>query len=105
MFNKPREQARTAKKGLNCHPFNRKNMKEKPIQPEIVHQMNGVMTALNDIFEPYSVILMVFKNDGSLDAHTANYISKSNRKDMICAMKEFIARNEGAFLEGNNIKH
>lgn len=44
--------------------------------------------------------LLVFKF-GQGDDHRSNYISNSNREDMLATMKEFIARAEGRHVEFN----
>jgi hypothetical protein len=67
---------------------------EKPIEAEHRDLMNAVAAGLSEVFPaPLGFTLLVFKmgsNDGRM-----NYISSAERGDMITAMKEFIANNEG----------
>lgn len=78
---------------------------EKPIIPELHQKMNDVMSQLNEIFHPNGIALLVFKNNPAEPMnHTANYISNCSREDMICAMKEFIARNENRIIETETVQ-
>jgi hypothetical protein len=67
---------------------------EKPIEAEYRDLMNAVAAGLSEVFpKPLGFTLLVFRmgsNDGRM-----NYISSAERGDMITAMKEFIAHNEG----------
>jgi hypothetical protein len=59
--------------------------------------MNRLAGALDEMFEGYGFCLLVFPfadKEGEMDGRM-NYISNAERKDMLVAMKEFIARNEG----------
>jgi hypothetical protein len=62
------------------------------IEKKYRDHMNRVMEALTELFPDSGVALLVFEF-----GHTGrvNFISNADRSDMIAAMKEFIARNEG----------
>jgi len=73
-----------------------------PIQPEIREQMNCWGEVLDETFNgkdyktkprKYGFALLVYKLGEDDGTHRMNYISNSQRKDMIKAMKEFIARD------------
>lgn len=84
-------------------------MSDDAIQPEFHGTMNQVAAALDDCFngkpqpgrkKQVGFVLLTF-NFGD-NAHV-NYISNADRKDMIAAMKEFIARAEGMYFgKGGN---
>lgn len=77
---------------------------EQPIQPQYVGQMNALGRVIDEIFNPdpdnkqtaFALFLFPF---GAGDDHRSNYISNSNREDMIATLKEFIARAEGTYVE------
>jgi hypothetical protein len=48
----------------------------------------------NTLGEEYGFFLMVYKHT---DSGRANYVSNSQREDVIEAMKEFIEKSEGAY--------
>lgn len=72
--------------------------KEKPIEKEYIEQMNAIAQVLNELFnadgkKTNGFALLVFpfeREEGRM-----NYISNAARADMLLAMKEFIAINEG----------
>lgn len=69
------------------------------IEPAVAAQMKGVGNAIGEALEGtgYGFALLVFPfgdSDGRM-----NYISNSNREDMLVAMKEFIASHEGRFAD------
>ena len=67
----------------------------QPIEQQHRELMNGVAAGLSDIFPGLGFALLVFplgENDGRM-----NYICNCEREDMLTAMKEFIARNEGRY--------
>lgn len=76
--------------------------KEEPIQKQSVEQMRAVAQVLDDVFNgtdrglarKVGWALLVFPFNCPPGART-NYISNAHRKDMINALKEFIARAEG----------
>jgi hypothetical protein len=80
---------------------------ECPIQPEFNTQMNAIAAVLDETFngslrgEDRNVgfALLVFNLQDGADKR-ANYICNCRREDMLAAMKEFIARNEGRYMEG-----
>ena len=68
-----------------------------PIQPEYHDVMNSLARGIDKILnagapEKWGFALIVFgeKLDGRI-----NYICNDDRQDMLVALKEFIARNEG----------
>ena len=66
---------------------------------EVKHRelMNTVAGVLDDVFDGYGFCLLVF--DQNTEEGRMNYISNSNRDDMITALKEFIANHEGRMME------
>ena len=63
--------------------------------------MNRLAGALDGMFEGYGFCLLVFPladTEGDMNGRM-NYISNAERRDMLIAMKEFIARNEGRVPE------
>jgi hypothetical protein len=66
-----------------------------PIEKKWRHLMTDTMVALTKSFPGMGVGLMVFDLD---KPGRMNWISNANRADMIVAMKEFIARNEGRVM-------
>lgn len=69
----------------------------KPIEDAHRELMNEVAGLLDKVFAGYGWTLLVFdfhRHDGRM-----NYISNAQRADMLVAMKEFIARNEGRALD------
>jgi hypothetical protein len=55
--------------------------------------MNDVASLMTKIFKGYGFALFIFPFDG--DSGRMNYISNAAREDMLVALKEFIANNEG----------
>jgi hypothetical protein len=72
--------------------------REQPIQDQFRAGMNAIASAISKIFPKAGFALLIFKT-GDDDDRRANYISNVNRADMLVAMKEFIARNEGRLHE------
>jgi hypothetical protein len=68
--------------------------KHGPIQQQHLDAMNQVARFLSDVFHGYGFTLMVFDLN-AIDHGNMNYISNANRADMVTAMKEFIANEEG----------
>lgn len=67
---------------------------ERPIEADYRESMNKIAHVLGDIFPPpIGFTLMIFMT-GTHEGRM-NYISSASREDMIVAMKEFIANNEG----------
>lgn len=86
--------------------FNQKHPSaEQPIQPDLIREMNAFAAVLdeaingNELPKRNGFALLVFPFGQPNDARRANYVSNCNREDMLAAMKEFIARNEGRFQE------
>ena len=71
-------------------------MSHGPIQPDLHGTMNALAEALKKLLEPYGFALLVFPM--STPKGRMNYISNAKRADMLVAMKEFIANNEGRVL-------
>ncbi len=70
---------------------------EKPIQPEVIEQAKAIGHAIDGFLNPngdedFGFAVLIFKM-GEVDR--MNYISNATRADMLAAMKEFIACNEG----------
>jgi hypothetical protein len=66
---------------------------ERAIESEYREAMNRIAAFLDDTFKGSGFTLLVFQlnsTDGRM-----NYISNAGRAEMITAMKEFIANNEG----------
>lgn len=76
---------------------------EQPIEEKYREQMRELGRLINDYFNPTGervtgFALFVFPFGQGAD-HRSNYISNSNREDMIATLKEFIARVEGRYHE------
>lgn len=69
-----------------------KRLHSAPIRPEVREQMNDVARAIDGALPAgKGFVLLVFDfGDGGF----MNYISNSERADMVRAMKEFIAKEE-----------
>ena len=79
-----------------------------PIQKEQHENMNVIAGMLDDIFngkdcpkgkKKWGFALLVFPFGEPGDQSRINYISNAERQDMLAALKEFIARNEGTYVE------
>lgn len=75
--------------------------KEQPIEPTLHELMNDIGKIIgralrNHAGEKYGFALLMF---GLEEGGRMNYISNCDRGDMLVAMKEFIARNEGRYEE------
>lgn len=79
---------------------------EEPIKPQATAKlMNSVASAIDNIFNgenlqqpKYGFALLIFPFDKETESRT-NYVSNCNRTDILAAMKEFIARNEGTYVQ------
>jgi hypothetical protein len=86
-------------------------MSEEPIQEKYRKQMNAIAEVLDEVFngslkrEERKVgwALLTFDFGCPKGART-NYISNSERADMLNAMKEFVARAEGRILDGEQVQ-
>lgn len=67
----------------------------KPIEEQHREIMNEVANLLDKVFAGHGWTLLVFDFHRTDDQSRMNYISNARREDMLVAMKEFIARNEG----------
>ena len=74
-----------------------------PIEKKHRSQMNAIMTALTDVFPGYGVALMVFRTGPAGQTACAGadqLLSNADRRSMLVALKEFIARHEGRVVDG-----
>jgi hypothetical protein len=65
-----------------------------PIDSQYRDLMNALAVGLSEVLGGLGFALLVFEH-GNANNGRVNYIGNSNRDDMIAAMREFIARNEG----------
>lgn len=79
--------------------------KEQPIEPEVREKMiklgyflDEYLNGSNKNNRKWGFALLVFKFGSGKD-HRSNYLSNCIREDMIATMKEFIARNEGTYID------
>lgn len=80
---------------------------EQPIEPNLRQLMQDIgkllevalREATKNTGERYGFALLMFGLAGS-ESSRMNYISNAVRQDMLAAMKEFIARNEGTYDPG-----
>ncbi len=80
----------------------------KPIPKKYYELMNDLAKSLDQVFNngnkgenKTGFILLAFPSD---NPKLSNYISNCKREDAIAAMKEFIARAEGRYVEGDETK-
>jgi len=80
-----------------------------PIQEKYRAEMNALAEGIDRIFNggknPKSVgfVLLSFEF-GKTEGGRVNYISNADRRDMIAAMKEWLARAEGRYAEPSDTK-
>lgn len=80
--------------------------KEQDIEPLLRELMNDIGRRIGHALhehtahttERYGFALLMFGLSGD-EACRMNYICNCNREDMLAALKEFIARNEGRYEE------
>jgi hypothetical protein len=88
--------------------------KEQPIESSLRVVMNDIARVLDGVLKEataglpykYGFCLLMFatgKHPEEADMRM-NYIANVDRQDMLAAMKEFIARNEGRYEEINPAK-
>jgi len=65
--------------------------------------MKALAQGIDDVLGGLGFALLVFEH-GKADNGRVNYIGNSNRDDMIAAMREFIARNEGRMHDAPGAK-
>lgn len=75
-----------------------------PIETKHEEAMNDIASAIDHVFNGdkkgedrevgFALLVFSFGEGGFL-----NYVSNAQREDMLCAMKEFIARAEGRHIE------
>ena len=83
-----------------------KSTDHQPIEGKHKELMNRLAGALDEMFDGHGFCLLVFPfadTEGDMNGRM-NYISNAERKDMLIAMKEFIARNEGRVPETPEVK-
>lgn len=68
------------------------NEKHDPIEKKHQALMNAIAATLDNVFEGHSFVLLV-SNFG--EGGTMNYISNSNRDDVIKMMNEFVSKADG----------
>jgi hypothetical protein len=74
-----------------------------PVEQRYKDQMTAVMRTLDQFFNgnkgprKTGVAVLVFSLEHQEEGGRVNYMSNVDRGDMLTAMKEFIARNEGRF--------
>lgn len=82
-------------------------MSHGPIDPAYVDLMNFLAKAIDESFNgkdckpeerTVGFCLLMFPF-GSDPKNRMNYISNADKKDMLCALKEYVARLEGRVLE------
>lgn len=76
----------------------------EPIEEKHVDTMNGLARGIDEIFNgdarPKKVAFCVLvANFGDIEGGRVNYISNAARSDMICMVKEWLARMEGRYVE------
>ncbi len=74
-----------------------------PIEPKHVGAMNALAQEIDRAFNgdrrPQRVAFcLLLANFGDMDGGRVNYISNAERADMICMVKEWLARVEGAAI-------
>jgi len=74
-------------------------MSEEPIEKRYTEVMNGVAKALDELFNPSGnsstgFVLLCYKH-GNIEEGRINYISNSQRGDVIEAMESFILQAKG----------
>lgn len=78
-----------------------------PISKRYHRRMNDLAKGIDKIFNPNKkrkdtgFVLLVFPfTEDITGTGRVNYISNAEREDVLTAMKEFIARAEGRYIEG-----
>jgi hypothetical protein len=64
------------------------------IDPKYHALMHALAQGIDGVLGGLGFALLVF-DQGKVEGGRVNYIGNSNRDDMVAAMREFIARNEG----------
>jgi hypothetical protein len=79
--------------------------KEQPIEEKMRQVMNDIGHVIGREIkksgERYGFALLVFPMGENEPHDRMNYISNARREDMLAAMKEFIARVEGRYDDGD----
>jgi hypothetical protein len=71
-------------------------MSHEPIESKYIEEMNEIAQMLDAALDGAGFCLLVFERNTS--EGRMNYISNSNRSDMLVALKEFIAKCEGRVM-------
>lgn len=79
---------------------------EQPVQADYVEKMKAILAVMDDFLnapgEPKKIgIALLMFPLGEAPNGRMNYMSTSRREDMICAMKELLAKWEGRAVEHN----
>jgi hypothetical protein len=74
----------------------KKPMTHEPIEDKYRDSMNEIGRVLAAALDGAGFCLLVFGRN--TDKGRMNYISNANRQDMLTALKEFIALNEGRMM-------
>ncbi|MXO73452.1 hypothetical protein [Alteraurantiacibacter buctensis] len=78
-------------------------MTHGPIQADQRELMNAIARSLDDVFNPGETRRIAFvvltAKFGDYEGGRVNYISNGERADIICMMKETIARFEGRYID------
>ena len=80
---------------------------EGPVDQEYVDKMEAISAVIDEVFNgdkkgldrDVGFALLVFPIGEGSDQGRMNYMSNSHRKDMLCALKELVARFEGRHAE------
>jgi hypothetical protein len=75
----------------------------EPIEARYRDMMNALATGIEEVLGGLGFALLMYEH-GKVDGGRVNYISNSNREDMVSAMREFIAREEGRMHDAPGAK-
>ncbi|ESZ88278.1 MAG: hypothetical protein Q27BB25_04435 [Blastomonas sp. CACIA14H2] len=75
-----------------------------PIQAQYHGLMQGLAEGIDGILNGdtrprHTAFVLLVSGFGQIEGGRVNYISNGSREDMIAMMKEYIARNEGRYVE------
>jgi N-glycosylase/DNA lyase len=83
---------------------------EEDVQKQYMEQMRQVASVIDAVFNPdeekktTGFAVLTFPLGIADKDSRMNYMSNAERKDMIAAMKEFIARNEGNLKKNEQVQ-
>lgn len=75
----------------------------EPIEARYRNLMNALAAGIEEVLGGLGFALLMFER-GKVEGGRVNYISNSNREDMVSAMREFLAREEGRVHEAPEAK-